>query len=149
MESKTKKCTQCHIVKTLDGFYFDQRRGQHITKCKECRRVQMREQKRAIYSPKKEKQRYLRRRKNGMKFNWEGMRDKYPEKHKARWALRNAVRQGRIKKGKCKINKQCHGRIEAHHKDYSKPLDVVWLCQKHHAKLHRKSLSASIARGKK
>lgn len=28
-------------------------------------------------------------------------------------------------------------RVEAHHSDYSKPLDVDWLCKEHHALWHR------------
>lgn len=43
--------------------------------------------------------------------------------------------QGKIKKGPCSI---CgtNELVEGHHEDYSKPLDVIWLCQKHHKELH-------------
>jgi hypothetical protein len=27
-------------------------------------------------------------------------------------------------------------KAEAHHDDYSKPLDVIWLCRQHHRELH-------------
>jgi hypothetical protein len=28
-------------------------------------------------------------------------------------------------------------RVQAHHEDYSRPLDVVWLCPTHHKARHR------------
>lgn len=56
-------------------------------------------------------------------------------KHLARNALRNAIRLGNIKRLPCE---ECGGRAEAHHHDYSKPLDVKWLCVKHHRELHNK-----------
>ena len=49
----------------------------------------------------------------------------------------NAVKAGKIKRGLCvKCGAQ---KVEGHHPDYSKPLEAVWLCNKHHMELHRKS----------
>ncbi len=61
---------------------------------------------------------------------------KNPIKFKARYTLRSAVRQGKIKRLPCEVcNKTpTHG----HHNDYSKPLEVQWLCKKHHYEKHRK-----------
>ena len=53
-----------------------------------------------------------------------------PEKYKARTAVGNAVRDGRLAKMPCEV---CGiSKVQAHHDDYSKPLDVRWLCQRHH-----------------
>lgn len=58
---------------------------------------------------------------------------KFPEKIKARNKLFWAVKSNKIKK------KPCHcgiKKVEAHHPTYSKPLEVLWLCLKHHRVLH-------------
>jgi len=31
--------------------------------------------------------------------------------------------------------------VDAHHEDYSKLLDVIWLCRKHHAQLRKSKRS--------
>jgi|SRR5262245_47580924 len=56
---------------------------------------------------------------------------KSPEKVRARQVLNDAVRTGRMLRKPCE---QC-GEVltEAHHDDYGKPLDVRWLCRRHHA----------------
>lgn len=44
------------------------------------------------------------------------------------------IRVGRMKRGVC----QCGStKTEAHHHDYSKPLDVRWLCRACHQAAHR------------
>jgi hypothetical protein len=57
---------------------------------------------------------------------WRSRKDKLASRKKALRALRS----GRIDKQPCEI---C-GSIEAemHHEDYSKPLEVKWLCRRHH-----------------
>lgn len=63
-------------------------------------------------------------------------RDANRDKERARWTLNNALRTGKIAKGSCEVGVDCRGRLEAHHDDYSKPLEVRWFCQLHHARHH-------------
>lgn len=59
------------------------------------------------------------------------------ERHKwiARIKLRQAISSGKIQRKPCE---RCGAvKSQGHHEDYSKPLDVQWLCPKHHAALHR------------
>lgn len=59
--------------------------------------------------------------------------EKYPARIKANRALRNAVQAGRITRQPCWV---CGEKAVAHHPDYDRPLDVVWLCQPHHKQAH-------------
>lgn len=68
-------------------------------------------------------------------------RDKWvaanPHKRRAQHAVSNALRDGRLKRGPCEQEgSDCTGRIEAHHDDYAKPLEVRWLCVTHHRGYH-------------
>ena len=57
-----------------------------------------------------------------------------------------AIREGHlVRPSVCSLqNENCSGQIEAHHLDYNKPLDVVWLCRNHHLAWHRIFLAAEI-----
>lgn len=61
---------------------------------------------------------------------------------KVRRLVQTALRSGVLKKGICKefnlIINECKGRIEGHHADYKKPLDITWLCTLHHLRLHHR-----------
>lgn len=61
----------------------------------------------------------------------------------ARRAVQNAVKYGHIKKSLvCELcNSQFpKNRIYGHHEDYSRKLDVVWVCLTCHAKIHREAV---------
>ena len=59
-----------------------------------------------------------------------------PEKDAARRAVAHALQSGKIvKPSGCFFCKK-EARLQAHHPDYSRPLDVFWLCPKCHGKLH-------------
>jgi hypothetical protein len=57
----------------------------------------------------------------------------HPKRRAAQVALGNALRDGRVEKFPCMV---CGEKSEAHHPDYDRPLDVVWLCPPHHKQAH-------------
>ena len=58
---------------------------------------------------------------------WLSRKEKYGE-------YSNAIRDGRIVQQSCAV---CgNAKTQGHHEDYSKPLDVVWLCVRHHQDRH-------------
>jgi hypothetical protein len=61
---------------------------------------------------------------------------KYNESEKGRAAqkLRDAIRAGKIERQSCEVCREPNA--EGHHYDYSRPLDVIWLCRTHHAQKH-------------
>jgi hypothetical protein len=55
-------------------------------------------------------------------------------RRKASHIVGNAIRDGKLKRQPCFI---CGNEAQAHHPDYERPLDVTWLCRKHHKAAHR------------
>lgn len=65
--------------------------------------------------------------------------EKHRDKYLARQWVRRAVARGKIIKPKnCQICNIEASRIEGHHEDYSKRLEVLWLCVDCHKKIHGK-----------
>lgn len=58
-----------------------------------------------------------------------------PEVPRAHHLVDKAIRQGELTRLPCEV---CGAeKVDAHHDDYSKPLDVRWLCRFHHLQYHR------------
>lgn len=68
--------------------------------------------------------------------NW---RRANPDRYRAHLAVQRALTGGALVKQPCEVCGVTEGRdvrIDAHHDDYSRPLDVRWLCRQHHIRLH-------------
>jgi hypothetical protein len=48
--------------------------------------------------------------------------------------VRDAISQGKLKRESCSVCGEI--KTHAHHADYSKPLNVTWLCAPHHQAIH-------------
>lgn len=58
-----------------------------------------------------------------------------PQAEKARDTTKQAIKNGKLTRLPCRV---CgNPKSEAHHEDYSKPLEVDWLCKKHHGAADR------------
>jgi hypothetical protein len=59
------------------------------------------------------------------------------KQRRAAYLLRLAVSRGDLIRGECaQKSGDCRGSIHGHHEDYDRPLEVVWLCARHHRQLH-------------
>lgn len=139
MNNITKKCFKCEEVKAIDQFYRHNSMADfHLNKCKECVKADVREHRKNNDSVREyDKDRYHNDvdRKFKLRKTSANWINNNPEARKAHWTLYNAVKAGKIIKQPCQICGDTY-RIHGHHKDYSKPLEVEWLCAKHHQRLH-------------
>jgi hypothetical protein len=63
-------------------------------------------------------------------------RNTHPQKYKCEIDYNNALACGILNPEPCIV---CGAiKTEGHHTNYSKPLDVIWLCRKHHLEEHNK-----------
>lgn len=135
----TKQCTGCQIEKPLSAYSRNRtKRDGYQGECKSCKATRQRVYQDTPAGKKtfSEAQRRYRSTKNGRLMHVEAhMRDyrRHKMHHLARARLRDAVLNGKIIREPCEL---CGEAAEAHHDDYSRPLDVRWLCRKHHVEHH-------------
>jgi hypothetical protein len=106
-----------------------------LNKCKECT-------KRDVLTHRNKNIEYFREydRARGARMSISAklrVREERPYAYRARYAVTNAVRDGRLKKPDSCERCGTYGRIHGHHEDYAKPLEVVWLCAACHKARHR------------
>ena len=89
-----------------------------------------------LYARKFRSEKRSTRDKEKQKKSIEEWTKKHPERRKAHKAVSYALKTGKLKKQNCR---ECGvAVVQAHHEDYSKPLEVIWLCPKHHYEYDQK-----------
>lgn len=149
----TKACFKCLEVKPMDGFYRHSKMSDgHLNKCKSCTKVdvlnhrnlnlvRVRAYDRSRGSlPHRIKARaeYAKTEAYAISHAASSMRwiKQHPERDKAHLVVSNAVRDGSLVAWPVCAIAECCGKPHGHHPDYSRPLDVVWLCPLHHKQAH-------------
>ena len=129
----TKECSRCKKIRPVGDFYWFKTRKEYKSECKSCARKDKRE---FYYKNRKKINAKLKSNKKGQSESNRHSKKKFPEKSRSRDLIHYALKIGHIKKLPCEEcgSKKVHG----HHTDYQKPLEVKWLCQKHHCELHVK-----------
>lgn len=139
-----KACFKCGIEKPLSEYYRHKKMSDgYLGKCKECTKADVTAHRNAniervrAYDMARAK---LDHRVAAAKAVTARRRAENPEMYMAHCLVNNAVRDGRLKKPS-----QCQwcgrvARIHGHHDDYSKPLDVMWLCAPCHKQRHKQLL---------
>ena len=145
-----KNCFKCGEVKPITEFYKHSAMGDgHLGKCKTCTKsdseIRRKIKEKDIEWLEKEMERHReksrsarskpgfavpKRSRESIKI-WQAAN---PEKREAHNKVAAAIKSGRLVKKPCEV---CGSEdSQAHHEDYSKPLQVMWLCSAHHAERH-------------
>ena len=133
-----KTCTICGEILPLEGFYKaagcrDGRAGQCMPCVKRRARIRQIVKSDEIRAYERQRSKLPHRRHQRM-ANLQREKDRAPERTKARNAVSNAVRDGKLLRMDCAF---CgSSKTVAHHHDYTKPLDVTWLCTPCHIRFH-------------
>lgn len=138
-QAASKQCFKCKHTKPLCEFYVHRQMADgHLNKCKECtkqdmaRRYASPEGRAKVREYERARFRFASRKESLTKYQ-EARRRRSPEKYRARSAVNNAVRTGRLVRGCCQVCGAAD--TQAHHADYSQPLEIQWLCFKHHREI--------------
>lgn len=153
---ETKVCKKCGRELPISEFYVHKEMSDgHLSFCKECVRARVHKhrednierireydrnrpnnkernekERKAILADEKRLKKYREQKREWGKLN------RY--KRNAHNKVKRAIKNGDIVKScNCEICGKSNCELQAHHYDYSKPLDVIWLCTECHGKIHK------------
>jgi hypothetical protein len=134
-----KTCFKCKIEKPLADYYAHSGMADgHLNKCKDCTKKDSEMRfKEKLNDPnwvikERERQRKKEAKRRVLGLVKPPIRKQYDKSKYKEYV--NAIRDKKIKRAPCVICGE--SKSQGHHEDYDKPLDVVWLCVRHHQDRH-------------
>jgi hypothetical protein len=160
---RSQVCSKCGETKPIGEFYKNKAsKSGYRTECKACHLLACRARDAADPAKRRAEdkawrqrnpervrehnRRYAERHAEELRSRIKAWREEFPEKMRAHNLVAGAIRSGRMAKPDACETCGRQSSLHAHHKDYAKPLDVVWLCSPCHRTLHvsgRRSLLMS------
>lgn len=141
---QSKRCARCNEVKPLSAFPSHPTCSQGVRpECRPCRNEMVKEWRKANDASaratmKAANAKWYAANRDAKRASNQRWRRENPETYQhynARNAVQRALTRGDLIKEPCLFcdDPDAH----AHHHDYDAPLDVTWLCRKHHGLVHR------------
>jgi ribosomal protein S27AE len=137
-----KECFKCKAIKPIAEFYKHSMMADgHLNKCKECAKNDATEHRNKniekVRAYDKARAKEPHRAKLAAEVN-KAWRAEDARRSKAHGAVASAIRKGLLVSTPCiRCGEQ---KSLAHHEDYDKPLEVMWLCQPCHKQRHKEIL---------
>jgi len=136
---RSKECFKCKAIRPLEDFYKHPRMPDgHVNKCKNCNKNDVTANRNKniekIRAYDRERSKEPERIKTNAEVN-RAWRAEDKRRTAAHNAVARAIRNGslfRLPCVRCKAEKSL-----AHHEDYDKPLEIMWLCQQCHKQRHK------------
>lgn len=151
-----KVCRECKTEKPLSDFYKHPKMADgHLNKCTACvksrvtkhreanlEKIQAYDKLRSNKPHRVEARKKYSKTEAGKQAKKKAI-DAYKKRHPMVYASHvitgNAIRAGKLlQASNCSVCNSTE-KIEGHHDDYTKPLDVRWLCEKCHKQWHREN----------
>lgn len=134
-----KQCFKCSTIKPLSEFYkHPQMADGHVNKCKECNKNDVTSNRNKNIERVRAYDRARGKESKRIKANTEinrAWRAEDKRRQLGHIAVARAIRNGGLVRLPCI---RCgEAKSLAHHEDYDKPLDVMWLCQPCHKQRHK------------
>ena len=134
-----KQCKKCKVVKPLGEFYIHKNMADgHLSFCKDC----VRERVSAHREKNVEKIREYDNKRNKIRLKdpiYTAKKLVYNRGYRTAKIIKahNMVDRRLKRPSVCEICGKDTERIDGHHSDYNKPLDVVWCCRICHSAIHK------------